>query len=229
MFSVILAGLELLGIAMLEYLIKYFDENLDNLNYLIQTMSLLAIGKLISIFLFRQYSMYESNIAMESVLKLNCFIFDKVIKASPSSNQKRSSQGEIINYFQVDSPKLGNMLRYCPLLLIYPIQIIVYTIILFYFFGISFLFGLIPLLLFVIINYFMYKRYAVLQNEFLNKKDIRMKITTETFEELKLLKMYAWEDEFKKRVNYIYIKTKNLISKINYTYISLIVFPYLIS
>ncbi len=201
MFSIILAGLDILGVAMLEYLIKYFDENLDDLNYLIRIVSLLAMGKLSSIFLYRQYSMFESNISMESVLTLNCFIFDKIIKASPSSNEKRSSQGEIINHIQVDSPKLGNMLTYCPYLLIYPLQIVVYTTILFYFFGISFLFGLIPFILFVIINYFMYKKYAGFEDEFLKKKDIRMKITTETFEALKLLKMYAWEDEFKKRVN----------------------------
>ena len=35
-----------------------------------------------------------------------------------------------------------------------------------------------------------------------------MKVTTETFEALKLLKMYSWEEEFRKRVN---ILIKDLI------------------
>lgn len=189
---------------MLEYLIKYFDQGLNDLNYLIKISVVLLCGKIVSIFLYRQFTIYQSNIAMESVLKLNCFIFDKILKTSPSSNQKKSSQGEIINFIQVDSPKLGNMLRYCPLIFIYPIMIVVYIIILFYFLGFSFLFGMIPLVIFMILNFFMYRTYADLENELLIRKDHRMKVTTETFDALKLLKMYAWEDEFRKRVrNYL--------------------------
>lgn len=185
---------------MLERLIQYFDQSLNDLNYLIKISVILLSGKTMSIFLYRQFSIFESNIAMESVLKLNCFIFDKILKTSPSSNQKKSSQGEIINYIQVDSPKLGNMLRYCPLILIYPILIVVYIVILFYFLGLSFLFGMIPLVVFIIANYFMYRTYAGLEHDLLLRKDNRMKLTSETFEALKLLKMYAWEDEFRKRV-----------------------------
>lgn len=185
---------------MLESLIQYFDKQQNDLNYLIKISAILIGGKTMSIFLFRQYSIFESNIAMESVLKLNCFIFDKILKTSPASNQKKSGQGEIINFVQVDSPKLGNMLRYCPLILIYPIMIVVYIVILFYFLGISFLFGMIPLVLFIIVNFFMYRTYSGLEHDLLLKKDKRMKVTTETFEALKLLKMYSWEDEFRKRV-----------------------------
>jgi len=190
---------------MFELLIQYFNQRTNDLNYLIKISVFFISAKAISIFLYRQYSIFESNIAMESVLKLNCFIFDKIIKASPSSQQKKSSQGEIINFIQVDSLKLGNMLRYCPMILTDPIVIVIYIAILFYFLGVSFLFGMIPLVLFIIVNYFMYSTYSGLENDLLLRKDERMKVTTETFEYLKLLKMYDWEDEFKKRV-ILYLK-----------------------
>jgi len=196
---------------MLGKLINYFDDGLDDLNYLIKISSLLISGKVLSVFLYRQYSIIESNLAMESVIKLICFIFDKILKLSPSSKQEKSSQGEIINFIQVDAPKLGNMLRYSPMILIYPIQIVVYIVILFYYLGFSFLFGIIPLFFLMLFNFFMYKKYRVLQRDLLSKKDFRMKVTTETFDSLKLLKMYAWEEEFRKRVAFIYFLKKFII------------------
>lgn len=186
---------------MLEFIIIYFDQRLNDLTYLIKISFFLIIGKTISIFLTRQCSIFESNLAIKSVLMLNCFIFDKILKASPSSTQKKSSQGEIINYVQVDSVKLGDMLHTSPKILIYPIEILVFIVVLFYFLGYSFIFGIITLVLSMICNYYVLSNYADLEDNSLGRKDERMKITTETFEALKILKMYAWEDVFKKRVS----------------------------
>ena len=195
--------LDLVCISMIESFIDYFNSKSDDLNFLIKTGCILIGAKIISTFIHRQYQMFENNLALKSTLRLNCFIFDKILKTSPSSNEKRSSQGEIINFIQVDGPKLGYMLIYCPFLFIYPLQIIVYLILLFHYLGVSFSFGVIPLFMFLIINFFIFKKYANFENELLEKKDIRMEVTTETFESLKLLKMYAWEEEFQKRVNII--------------------------
>ena len=114
------------------------------------------------------------------------------------------SLGILINFILVDSPKLGNMLKYCPFILVYPIQIGIYITMLFYYLGISFLFGMIPLVLFIVVNFFMYSKYSEMESDFLARKDWRMKATTETFDALKLLKMYAWEEEFRKKVNFIF-------------------------
>lgn len=187
---------------MIQLLIKYFDDKLDDVNYLIKISLFLLGSKTISIFLYRQFSMFESNLSIKSINVLYSFLFDKILKVSPASTKNKSTQGEIINYIQVDSVKLGNMITHCPYLLIFPTQIVVYIILLFYYFGISFLFGMIPLIIFAIINTIIYKRYATLEKEYMSKKDLRMKITTETFDALKLLKMYAWDKIFRKKVIY---------------------------
>ena len=187
---------------MIEAFITYFNTKQNDLNYLIKIGAILLGGKIFSMFLLRQYSIFENNLALKSTLRLNCFIFDKILKTSPASNENKSSQGEIINFIQVDSPKIGYMIISCPAMLIYPLQIIIYISLLFYYLGISFLFGMIQLVLFALVNYFIYSNYSKYENTLLTKKDLRMKITTETFDSLKLLKMYSWEEEFQKRVSF---------------------------
>ena len=39
-----------------------------------------------------------------------------------------------------------------------------------------------------------------MQKDLLKRKDNRMKITSETINSLKILKLYGWEDEFLERV-----------------------------
>jgi hypothetical protein len=34
--------------------------------------------------------------------ELNCFIYNKILKASPSSFTQRATEGEIVNFIQVD-------------------------------------------------------------------------------------------------------------------------------
>jgi hypothetical protein len=46
------------------------------------------------------------------------------------------------------------------------------------------------------------KNYTGLEFKLLRLKDERMKTTNDTFEELKVLKMYAWEDIFQQRVSF---------------------------
>jgi len=84
--------------------------------------------------------------------------------------------------------------------MIAPIQIIVYTYWLFDFLGISFLFGFLVLILFLVINIFIQIKMQDYVTKILSAKDDRMKVTSETFNSIKLLKLYGWESEFLKRV-----------------------------
>ena len=101
--------------------------------------------------------------------------------------------------------KLEYLIENSPSFFISPIQIVIYTWWLFSFFGISFIFGLITLILFLFVNFFIQMKLFGLENEILAAKDERLKITSETFNCLKVLKLYSWEGEFLKRVISYYI------------------------
>lgn len=132
---------------------------------------------------------------------------DKVFKVSPSSYTKRAAEGEIINYLEEDSNQLGEAIMLSPFLFIAPIQIIVYAFWLFDFLGISFIFGLSTLIIFLVINLFIQIKMQKYVTKILKARDERMKVISETFNSIKLLKLYGWEREFLKRV-FSYIKVK---------------------
>ena len=127
-------------------------------------------------------------------------IFEKILKASPSSFSKRSKEGEIINFIQVDSQKISNSILQCPSLLVSPIQIVIYTYMLFNLFGFPFLFGFGIMLIFLIANFIIQSCSNKFNKKTLEKKDNRLKVTTEAINSIKILKLYAWEDEFLNRV-----------------------------
>ncbi len=91
--------------------------------------------------------------------------------------------------------------KFFAIILIKPIHTLIYIVILFNLLGVSFIFGIIPLVGSTVINYFMFKNYDKLVKDSMLKSDKRMKASTEIFDSLKLLKMYGWEDEFKNKVN----------------------------
>ena len=81
-----------------------------------------------------------------------------------------------------------------------PIKIVVYTVWLFDFFGIAFLFGFITLCFIFAFTFWIQKLKMNINKRVLEEKDNRMKITTETLNSLKVLKLYSWENEFLQRV-----------------------------
>jgi ABC-type multidrug transport system fused ATPase/permease subunit len=159
-----------------------------------------AISKLLSAFINRQTSFYQIKIGFKIAAELNCFIFDKVLKASPSSMKEKSNEGEIVNFLQVDSMKLINTMTSSPNILIIPFQLIVYSIMLFDSMKYSFLFGFLALAIFLGFNMYNNMRMRKIQNEMCMRKDDRMRVTTEAINTIKVLKLYAWEEEFLKRI-----------------------------
>jgi len=157
--------------------------------------------KLINIIINRQNSIFQSYLGFKSSIDLNCFIYTKLLKASPSSLKEKSKEGDIINFIQVDSNKLNMTMYLSPGILIIPIKIVVYSYMLFEFFGYSFLFGFLVLVISLIANFFIQRKFQLRNKEMLKKKDERMRVTTETFNNLKVLKLYSWEDEFLERIN----------------------------
>lgn len=201
LLSLILVSMEFGLVYIFRELIKSMnDEYTSFLEF--RYLGLLFFGiKLINILLNRQNSTYQSHIGFKSSIDLNCFIYNKLLKTSPSSMKEKSKEGEIINFIQVDSNNLNMTIYSCPSLVIVPIQIVVYSFMLFEFFGISFIFGFVCLGMALLINFCIQKTFQRYNKEMLKIKDSRMKITTETFNNLKILKLYAWEDEFLNRID----------------------------
>jgi ABC-type multidrug transport system fused ATPase/permease subunit len=199
-FGLFGVSLEIFSILVFREYINTFEPDYEPIvhpNYL----GLIFLGiKLVTMFNSRQMDFKQNYLGTKSSIELSCFIYDKILKASPASLKPKSGEGEIINFLQVDAVKIATTLASSPTLFTVPIQIIAYTVMIFVYFGISYLFGIITLALCFAVNLWITIDYSKISEDLLTAKDERMKITAEVFNSLKLFKLYGWENEFKKRI-----------------------------
>ena len=167
---------------------------------LYQTGIAFLVVQFLYIVISQQASIKQGVFGARAGYELSCFIYQKILNVSPSSFGERATQGEIVNFIQIDSNQLNRMIQVSPTTLISPILIGAYIYLLFQFFGIAFLAGIGVMALFLGINYKIFQGYRIVQKERLKRKDERMKVTTETFENIKLLKLYNWENEFRDKI-----------------------------
>ena len=203
--SITTAATDYFSVIFIKFFIDYFDDSSDKSSF-IYNLSLWQLGfcfillQTARAFLEIHLIMHMNIIGNRASFELNCFIYNKILKASPSSFVQRASEGEIVNFVQVDSMRLSWMIMTSPNIFINPIQIIAYGYLLFEFFSFSFFAGLGILIIFFLINLRITKLFHVYQKRMLAKKDIRMRRSTETFENIKILKLYSWEKKFMEKV-----------------------------
>lgn len=83
----------------------------------------------------------------------------------------------------------------------YPIVFIVCFTLLYFFIGLSFLAGLGVFFIAFIINTVLSKFQAKLQKEYMKKQDARVSATTESLNNIKMLKLYSWTKQFESNIN----------------------------
>jgi ABC-type bacteriocin/lantibiotic exporter with double-glycine peptidase domain len=83
----------------------------------------------------------------------------------------------------------------------YPIVFVVCFSLLSFYIGPSFLAGLGVFFIAFIINSFLSKRQARMQKELMQKTDARVSATTESLNNIKMLKLYSWTEAFERTIN----------------------------
>ena len=122
-------------------------------------------------------------------------IYDKILKLSSATN-KIFSQGEIINFIDVDVEKISKLVTILPLAVRFPFQVVFGLWFLFYYFGYSLFAGVGFGIFFIIWNYLIGKAREVLQKKVLREKDRRMRATTEAINNIKVIKLNSWKNLF---------------------------------
>ena len=205
--SGIQAGLDYFSVIITKEFIDYFnkegkiDDSSFTMDLPLWLLGLLFLGtQIVSAFMNLHTQMIQTNFGNRAGYELNCFVYNKILNYAPSGFIQRANHGEIINFIQIDSMRLSFLVAMAPNALVAPMMIGAYIYLLFDFFGIIFLSGLIVLLSFMVSNYFIAKEFRKRQKLMMGKKDICMKTTTETLENIKILKLYNWENEFKNKI-----------------------------
>ena len=197
----------------LEYLqIYFYDSIIQNFvsnekpeeeepffNVYINAFGLVAT-KLFTTFFHHQVKFASEISGVKSANAVAALLYDKVTSSSIFI-KNQISEGEILNYIQVDSEKLNFLFTSLPSIIIIPFNIFVSFYALFIFFGISFVFGILILIIMILVIWYVQYRYLKNTEIMLKKKDKRMRLTTHTLHIIKILKLFGWEEEFRENID----------------------------
>ena len=203
--GLITTGLNVLAMNLFRKYIQLFSlrelnpSSITDIDFIFIGASFLCV-KFINIFLLKQTNECQNIIGFKSGVELNCLIFDKLLQYSPASRKLKAESGEILNFVQVDSHKVTRMMLLSPNLVTIPIMLIAYSYMLFVFLGWQFIFGLLTLLLFIVINFYFQQQFKKHQKQNQKNIDKRLRITSETLFNLKVLKLYAWDEYFLNKI-----------------------------
>jgi len=126
-------------------------------------------------------------------------------KALKLSNQARRqfTVGEITNLMSIDAQRIVETFPYLNQVWTAPFTIVLCMIFLYIELGVSSLAGLATLLFIIPVNLWAGRVALRLQKDQLEKKDARLKLMNEILAGVKVLKLYAWEYPFMKRIESI--------------------------
>ena len=199
-----------------EFMSRFVNEK--NNNYYIYSFFsqtgiaiLFILFRIIHVLLWIKSLEYQCVLSYKVSAQFQCLIFEKLLKINISSIKEKFDSGKVINYIQIDSQKLINLISSSPDLFCLPLQIIIYYFMLYQILGGIFFFGSFILIIFICSNLFFQKKIKSYVKIQMKLKDKRMKITTETLNNIKILKLYSWEDEFK---NKIYLSRENELNNL---------------
>lgn len=122
-------------------------------------------------------------------------IYRKQFKISLATN-KLFNSGEIVNFIQTDAQKLYMLASNLPMVASLPFMLIFCITTLFIELGVSFFTGILVFIFALLINTYIAKKNAELQKDYMKKQDERVNLTTESLNNIKMLKLYAWTDIF---------------------------------
>uniref|UniRef100_A0A669PVU5 ABC-type glutathione-S-conjugate transporter n=1 Tax=Phasianus colchicus TaxID=9054 RepID=A0A669PVU5_PHACC len=159
-------------------------------------------------------------------------IYKKALTMS-SATRKESTVGETVNLMSADAQRFMDMANFIHQLWSSPLQIILSIVFLWGELGPSVLAGLAVMLLLIPINGFLVNKSKGIQVRNMKNKDERMKIMGEVLNGIKILKFFAWEPSFEKRINEIRACELKDLLKFSYLQsVSIFVFscaPFLVS
>ena len=141
------------------------------------------ITRLILIILNQKLSQFLTFIGNKSFLELKNLIYDKILKLSPS-----------IDINTIDSNKLCKLIKSLPNIISIPILLFAYNYLLYQYIGFAFIPGVIVMIIFLIINYYYRTQFSKYLKLHLKKSDSRINVTTEMINNLKAIKLNAWDD-----------------------------------
>lgn len=217
--DVLNVGLDYIRMFFYKQIISIFSESdffpkRENINYyislenfrkfrfnIIETVSIYFAIRIIRTLIYNHIEFNNTKLTSKITNQMIALLTEKIIKSSSFyKTGSVISEGELLNFVEVDAERIGSFFFSGPWVITAPIKVVISMVLLFKLFG--FYSFYILLLLFSIIAIISILQIFYINNlkKLLIFKDKRMKIVTYVFQTLKCLKLNSLDDEFIKRI-----------------------------
>ncbi|KAG0020235.1 hypothetical protein BGZ81_009427, partial [Podila clonocystis] len=146
-----------------------------------------------------------SEVGLQARAATVALIYAKALKLSPAARQ-RSTLGEITNHMAVDAEKMIIAADFLPFIVTVPFELVICVYLLYQQLGWSTCAGLVVFAILTPIQ----AKMGVFMNTHANTRlefmDSRIRLLTEILGNIKIVKLYGWEDAFRKKVDAIRAK-----------------------
>ncbi|RRT47667.1 hypothetical protein B296_00053589 [Ensete ventricosum] len=199
-FNAIFAGLftavSYVGPYLISYFVDYLSGNIafPHEGYILA--SIFFAAKLIETLTTRQWYLGVDILGMHVRSALTAMVYRKGLRLSSTSRQSHTS-GEIVNYMAVDVQRIGDYSWYLHDIWMLPLQIILALAILYKNVGIASVATLVATIVSIIVTIPLAKIQEEYQDNLMAAKDERMRKTSECLRNMRILKLQAWEDRYR--------------------------------
>ncbi|XP_008239091.1 PREDICTED: ABC transporter C family member 10-like [Prunus mume] len=156
----------------------------------------LFLAKILESLSERQWYFKTRLIGLQVRSFVSAAIYQKQLRLSNSAKMAHSP-GEIVNYVTVDAYRIGEFPYWFHQMWTTSLQLCLSLLIVYFFVGLATIAALTVLLLTVLASSPLAKLQHEYQTKFMEAQDRRLKAITEALSNMKILKLYSWETNFK--------------------------------
>ncbi|KAI8046520.1 probable multidrug resistance-associated protein lethal(2)03659 [Drosophila gunungcola] len=175
----------------------------------------LIAGSVFSVVIGHPYMLGLLHLGMKMRVALSSLIYRKALRLSRTALGD-TTVGQVVNLLSNDVGRFDTVLINVHYLWIAPLELIVVTYLMYLEIGISSLFGVAIMLLFLPFQSYLGKRTSVLRLRTALRTDERVRMMNEIISGIQVIKMYAWEKPFGKVIELTRFNEMLCIKQVNY-------------
>lgn len=200
MVNAVFAGLNTLvsyvGPYMISYFVDYLSGNVTFPHEGYVLASVFFVAKLLETVTTRQWYLGVDILGMHVRSALTAMVYRKGLRLSSTARQSHTI-GEIVNYMALDVQRVGDYSWYLHDIWMLPLQIVLAWAILYKNVGIASVATLVATIVSIAITIPLAKMQEEYQDNLMAAKDDRMRTTSECLRNMRILKLQAWEDRYR--------------------------------
>ncbi|XP_013098645.2 probable multidrug resistance-associated protein lethal(2)03659 isoform X1 [Stomoxys calcitrans] len=200
-------------------LVSYYAKPQNNNSSDLSTAYLYAMGVIlcsaVNVLLMHPYMLGILHVGMKIRVAMCSMIYRKALRLSKTALGNTTS-GQVVNLISNDVGRLDTSVIHMHYLWLGPVEIVIITYLMYREIGVSSLFGVAIMILFLPLQAYLGKMTSVLRLRTALRTDERVRMMNEIISGIQVIKMYAWEKPFGKMVQYARRKEMNAIRLVNY-------------